>query len=77
VSQLEADHEIAVAEWSHEQRVAADEVTALNNVRASCRENGSWRAGVALLDVLLVAALALRRWPPRLPRRLRVPWRRS
>jgi hypothetical protein len=77
VAQLEADHEIALADWSHEQRVAADHVTALNNVRASCRDNGSWRAGVALLDVVLVAALALRRWTPRLPSRLRLPWRRQ
>ena len=74
VTSLEADHEIAVAEWSHQRRVAADEVTALNNVRDSCRENGSWRAGVALLDVLLAAALALRRWSPRLAQ-IRLPWR--
>ena len=76
VAQLEADHAIALADWSHEQRVTADHVTALNNVRASCRQNGSWRAGVAVLDVLLVAALALSRWSPRLPSRLRLPWRR-
>ena len=77
VAQLETDHEIELAEWSHEQRVAADEVTALNNVRASCRENGGWRAGVALLDVLVVVALVLRRWGPRIPwQRLRLPWRR-
>ncbi len=71
---LEADHEVAVAEWSHDQRVAADEVTALNNVRDSCRENGAWRAGVALVDVLLATALVLRRWTPRLSR-IRLPWR--
>jgi hypothetical protein len=77
VAELETDHAIALAEWSHERRVAADEVTALNNVRDSCRENGSWRAGVALLDVVLVAALVLRRWTPRLPQwRPRLPWPR-
>jgi hypothetical protein len=76
VAELEADHAIAVADWSHERRVAADEVTALNNVRASCRENGGWRAGVSLLDVVLAGALILRRWTPRLPRlRIRLPWR--
>jgi hypothetical protein len=74
VAELEAGHEVARAEWSHEQRVAADEVTALNNVRASCRENGGWRAGVAVLDVVLVGALLLRRWTPRMPA-LRRPWR--
>jgi hypothetical protein len=74
VAELEAGHEIALAEWSHEQRVTADEVTALNNLRASCRENGGWRAGVALVDVLLAGVLAVRRWTPRLPQ-LRFPWR--
>jgi hypothetical protein len=78
VAELEADHQLALAEWSHEQRVAADEVTALNNLRDSCRENGGWRAGVALLDLVLVAALALRRWTPQLPHwRVRLPWRRG
>jgi hypothetical protein len=77
VADLEADHEIAVAEWSHDQRVAADEVTARNNVRDSCRENGMWRAGVAVVDVVLLLALVFRRWTPRLPRlRMRWPWRR-
>jgi hypothetical protein len=75
VADLESGHAIALAEWSHDQRVAADEVTALNNMRASCRENGAWRAGVAVLDVLLVGVLVLRRWTPRLPQ-LRLPWRR-
>jgi hypothetical protein len=76
VDDLEAGHAIAVADWSHERRVAADEVTALNNVRASCRENGGWRAGVALLDVVLVGALVLRSWAPRvLQFRIRLPWR--
>jgi chromosome segregation ATPase len=78
VGDLEAGHAIAVADWSHERRVAADEVTALNNVRASCRENGGWRAGVALLDLLLVGALVLRSWAPRLPQlRIRLPWPRQ
>ncbi len=72
VSQLEAQHDRSVAEWFHEERVAEDEVTASNNVRDSCRENGAWRAGVALLDVALAGALVLRRWTPRLPR---LPWR--
>ncbi|MGY2074856.1 hypothetical protein [Blastococcus sp. SYSU DS0828] len=76
VAALEADHEATLAEWSHEQREAADEVTALNNVRDSCRENGVWRAGVALLDVALAAVLLLRRWRPGLPRHLRRPWRK-
>jgi hypothetical protein len=77
VAQLQTDHEIELAEWSHDQRMAADEVTALNNVRASCRENGAWRAGVALLDVLLVIGLILRRYGPRIAwHRLRLPWRR-
>jgi hypothetical protein len=81
---LEDEHKVALAAWSHEQRLAGDDVTALNNVRASCRENGAWRAGVALVDVVLLAVLALRRWGSRLrgvhfrlPRpRLRLPWPR-
>lgn len=72
VSQLQAQHDRAIAEWFHEERVAEDEATASNNVRASCRENGAWRAGVALLDVALAGALVIRRWMPRLSR---LPWR--
>jgi hypothetical protein len=78
VAELEAGHAVEMAEWSHDRRVAADDVTAQNNVRESCRENGGWRAGVAVLDVLLVAALVLRKWAPRLPlQRVRLPWRRA
>jgi hypothetical protein len=77
VADLEGRHDVSVAEWSHERRVALDEVAAQNNVRSSCQENGGWRAGVAALDVMLLAALALRRWAPRVPRlprlRLRLP----
>jgi hypothetical protein len=76
VDDLEAAHAVAVADWSHERRIAGDRVTALNNVRSSCRENGGWRAGVALVDVVLVAVLVLRRWTPHLPKlRVRLPRR--
>lgn len=80
VARLEVEHDQAQDEWWHEQRVEHDEVVALNNVRQSCRENGGWRAGVALVDVVLLGALALRAWWPRgarlrLPSRPRLTWR--
>jgi len=77
VAELEASHAVALADWSHDQRVASDDVTARNNMRVSCRENGGWRAGVAVLDIALVGVLVLRRWTPRLPQRLRLPQVRS
>lgn len=76
VSSLEIQHEVAQAEWSHEQRLEQDEVVALNNVRASCRENGGWRAAVALVDVALLGALALRAVWPRTARLHRPRWLR-
>jgi hypothetical protein len=65
VSQEEADYRSTVADWAHQRRVAGDHIAALNNVRASCRQNGTWRAAVAGADVVLLAALGLRRWAPR------------
>jgi hypothetical protein len=82
--EAEASYRATVADWSHQRRLQADHVAALNNVRASCRGNGDWRAAVAGVDVLLLAILGVRRWWPRLRRvRLRLPrfslpgpWRR-
>lgn len=59
-----------VADWSHSRRLAADHVTALNNVRSSCRQTGTLRASVAGSDLVLLAAVAALHWAPGL-RRLR------
>jgi hypothetical protein len=71
----ESDYRATVAGWSHERRMQGDHVVALNNVRSSCRESGTWRAAAAGADVVLLAALAVLRWAHRLRRvRIRVPW---
>jgi hypothetical protein len=73
VDDLEEEHAAALGEWTHEQRVAEDEVVARNAVRDACRENGLWRAGIAGADLLLLGALGVRAaWP-----RLRLPGRRG
>ena len=83
-AQQEADYRTTVNDWSHSRRLESDHVTALNNVRSSCRTDGSRRATVAGIDLLLLAAIAAVQLAPQLrglgrrakavPQRLR--WRR-
>jgi chemotaxis protein histidine kinase CheA len=64
----EADYRTTVATWSHERRLESDRVVALNNVRSSCRADGTWRASAAGVDVVLLAAIVLVWFAPRLRR---------
>jgi hypothetical protein len=64
----EADYRATVASWSHERRLESDHVVALNNVRASCRADGTWRVSAAGADAALLAAVVLVRSAPGLRR---------